>query len=315
MNTYYVVSVGFKNEQCDFAKIQHLAQELGTIGIEEISLNEEELDLILGEKSYGGGSIPLDVIEEIEQSLEDKKKNINIYFSKETSLDNLRQFCSDILEEGMEISIEEKENENWVESWKVHYTPQYIGEGFVVAPPWFQETLPADEKIKIWIDPAQAFGTGTHETTQLCLEIFEKIYQKLDDKLELLDFGCGSGILGIGALKLKKCRVSFVDCEEESLHNTVVNCCLNNISEDFYECSLEIVEKKYDFIFANVLTPILLSYGERLHSVLKENGTIILSGILLEQQTVIENKYSALGFKLNSVTSKNQWIAMEWQKK
>src|SRR5512147_2464349 len=162
-------------------------------------------------------------------------------------------------------------DQNWMEAWKQYYKPILIGERLLILPAWMDSPNP--ERIAIKIDPGMAFGTGTHPTTQLCLELMEKVFEergKMKDSfafpLSCIDVGCGSGILSIAALKLGAKTVVGVDIDEESVKNSRENADTNGVGDELMlgvGSVNEILEGKFAFkqaplVVANILAPVIV---------------------------------------------------------
>jgi ribosomal protein L11 methyltransferase len=160
------------------------------------------------------------------------------------------------------------------------------------------------------------FGTGTHETTYLCLNLFDKISDQLKPGSHCLDFGCGSGILGIAALKIKRMPVLFCDIDKNALDNCVQNLVLNFEGENLEGSKLVIRERyhpsEYDLVFANILEHVLIMEKEIILASLKGNGFLIVSGLLNHQVETIVSHYSFL--EKVAVVSKNDWSAILFKK-
>ncbi|NUM44552.1 MAG: 50S ribosomal protein L11 methyltransferase [Anaerolineales bacterium] len=181
---------------------------------------------------------------------------------------------------------------NWVEAWKEHYHPIPIGQRLIILPSWYQNPDPA--RIPIIIEPGMAFGTGTHPTTQLCLELLEThFHSTVEAHPTVLDIGCGSGILTIAARKLGATTLVGVDIDPEALDNAQKNADLNEVLGQI-EWGVGSVREilggqfpveKAHLLLANILAPViirLLDHG--MADLLYENGEMILSGILAEQE-------------------------------
>jgi ribosomal protein L11 methyltransferase len=208
-------------------------------------------------------------------------------------------------------AIEEK---NWVEAWKEHYHPIPIGEKLVIIPNWLEP--PAGNRTPIRIDPGMAFGTGTHPTTQLCLELAEA---KLVPDDTVIDIGCGSGILSIAALKLGASHALAVDIDPLAVENTRKNAALNQVHEGIEtgQGSLEDIKAgqfsslQAKFVFANILAPVLESLLETgLRDIVTTDGTVILSGILDEQVSAVLAAAQGVGFKLSERRQSGDWVAL-----
>jgi ribosomal protein L11 methyltransferase len=176
---------------------------------------------------------------------------------------------------------------NWSESWKKHYRPVKIGKRLIILPSWLDS--PDETRIPIHIDPGMAFGTGTHPTTQLCLQMMED-YTPLGG--DVLDIGCGSGILSIAALKLGAKRAFGVDLQEEAIPAALENAVVNGVADrvEFTLGSISEIKsgiggiKHAPLVIANILAFILKKLlDEGLGDLIAPGGVLILSGILEEQ--------------------------------
>ncbi len=231
-------------------------------------------------------------------------------------------------------------DQNWMEAWKQHYKPILIGQRLVIVPAWLDS--PDPKRIAIKIDPGMAFGTGTHPTTQLCLELMEKYFEKChpersegsthylgdsslatkqlsQNEIKVIDIGCGSGILSIAAIKLGAKSALGVDIDAESIVNAHENADTNGIGEEFILGVGSVQEilagnfpyKQGSLVVANILAPVIIRlFDAGLADLVEENGTIILSGILQEQtQSVIEASH-AKGLRMNEKQRMGDWIAL-----
>jgi ribosomal protein L11 methyltransferase len=180
---------------------------------------------------------------------------------------------------------------DWAEAWKQHYHPIAIGRRLMIVPAWLENPQPG--RLPIRIDPGMAFGTGTHPTTQLCLEIVEEsLGASPGGSLSVIDLGCGSGILSIAALKLGARRVLGVDIEAEALDAARQNSALNGVASSLELGQGSLAEiRRGDFgqqaaqlVLANILAPILIRLlDEGLGALLEPGAQLVLSGILEEQ--------------------------------
>ncbi len=176
---------------------------------------------------------------------------------------------------------------NWVESWKKHYQPIPVGRRLVIVPAWMES--PMQERIPIRIEPGMAFGTGTHPTTQLCLEFLEDHVRPGEP---VIDVGCGSGILPIAAIKLGASQALGVDIDLQAIPNARQNAAANGITEQL-EIGIgsvgEVLAGNFSIrqapvVTANILAPILVRLlGDGLADLVAPGGRLILSGILEEQ--------------------------------
>ena len=216
-------------------------------------------------------------------------------------------------------------DQNWMEAWKQHYKPIPIGERLIIVPVWLDS--PEPERIPIKIDPGMAFGTGTHPTTQLSLELIEEWFEQSkirNRKSEIvIDIGCGSGILSIAALKLGAQTALGVDIDIESVDNARENADQNEIGDEFIIGQGSVTEvlsgkfpyKQAPLVVANILAPILLRlFDDGLAALAEPGGMVILSGILGEQEERVLEAAQAQGLVLNERKQMGDWVALSFVK-
>ena len=211
-------------------------------------------------------------------------------------------------------------DQNWMEAWKQHYKPILIGERLVILPAWLDS--PDPNRIAIKIDPGMAFGTGTHPTTQLCLELMEKAIlepQSSTKDLRVIDVGCGSGILSIAALKLGAASALGVDIDAGSIVNARENARTNQVGSELIldvGSVQEVLAGKFAFrkaplVLANILAPVIVRlFDAGLADLIEENGSIILSGILQEQERSVLEAAQAKDLRMNERKQMGDWVAM-----
>lgn len=213
------------------------------------------------------------------------------------------------------------EEQDWENNWKKYFKPFPIGETLCIKPSW--ETLPdsLSDKIILEIDPSSSFGTGSHTTTRLCLEAIEKSIDKVGSEKKVLDMGCGSGILGIGAVKLGASHITAVDIDENSARIAKENFEMNNIDKskydvyagniledgDFYK---KICSVKYDLIAANIVADIIMAMSAMFKSILKDDGLLLVSGIIAERSQEVVDELLSEGFKVVEFTESEGWAAV-----
>ncbi len=280
-----------------------LIENYKALGIEEMSLEEAEVDEILGEESFCGGDLPIELIEKLEmaQSQMGKKIFFNDFVDAKKAMIFLNQ-----LDPEAQIKLESREQEDWQENWRLYYKKVELLDGkIVILPEWDKEQPETDLLIRI--NPGQGFGTGTHETTQLCLEwLLDRDFKKV------LDFGCGSGILGIGAQKLdSSVTCDYYDIDANALENCLDNIGLNGITDNFKiyqpDEKIKLNFNSYDLVFANILAPVLIEESKLLKSL--KAPTLILSGLLEDQVTTVMSAYTD-EYEVEGIKTRNQWVSL-----
>ena len=287
-------------------------------GIEEFSMDEEQVDEALGEKAFSGGSIPINVLEEIELGQMSKDdQRITFYFYEDFHEENVNNFKKYLKEKHPVLDFKIQKN-NWVDwnkEWRKSYKQIMISTRLSIIPEWERNNW-EDRRGVVFIYPGMGFGTGDHETTFLCLQIFDELnVKKSFNSSYCLDFGCGSGILGMSALKLSSMSVDFCDIDVDALDNCKQNLEINFSSEELNGQRLVsrarfIPEKKYNLVFANILEHILLEEKNLLKKCLNVNGLLIISGILVDQKERVKKEFCSLGLQLKKEQIKGQWVAL-----
>ena len=222
---------------------------------------------------------------------------------------------------------------NWMEAWKEHYRPIPVGKKLIIIPAWMDS--PDETRLPIKIDPGMAFGTGTHPTTQLVLELMEDVIlgsresgignredgaylPNNDSRISLIDVGCGSGILSIAALKLGVDRALGVDIESASVKSARENADVNGIGEEFIigKGSVdEILAGNFDYksaplVVANMLAPILIRLTEAgMGKLVAPHGRLILSGILEEQEMRVRAAAESHHLQIIERRQMGDWVA------
>lgn len=223
--------------------------------------------------------------------------------------DELEQLGKNInIGEFFKIETTTIQDSDWENSWKDYFDILNIGEKFVIVPTW-REYENEEDKYVINIDPGMAFGTGGHETTSLCIKNLEKYVKPHDN---VIDVGCGSGILSIAASCLTDGSLKAVDLDKLAVDVSRENFALNNLENriEVEEASLLTKEtKKYDVIVANILAHIIELMLEDAYKLLEDGGYFITSGIIKDKKDELLEKMLEQGFKLVEETSDNEWYS------
>ncbi len=246
----------------------------------------------------------------------DKTVMVKAYFPIQTATETLKKVERDIaqmredspLDLGtLETVKREIDGDLWREQWKEHFRPIPVGK-VVIVPEWIDYKA-KDGEIVVLLDSNMAFGTGEHETTSSCVEYLSKYVKDSD---VVLDVGCGSGILGITALKLGAKRVIMTDIDECAITATEHNMQLNDVSGGtvMLKNLLDDESVKGDIIVCNIMAEVLIAFAPYIGKNLLENGKIILSGILADRLDKVRSAYEANGFKYIESKVKGEWSAL-----
>jgi ribosomal protein L11 methyltransferase len=251
------------------------------------------LDLVLDLTCEAIEELKGTIILRSEETLEDIKEALELFTTKLQKELNKTITC--------DIVLDTKENQNWIQQYKDAISPITI-DRFHIHPTW---SKPKDDKINIQIDPALAFGSGHHETTSSCLKAISRFVKK-DDRL--LDVGSGSGILAIGASKLEAI-CDICDTDLLAIENAIQNFSLNKVKPNkAWEGSVANSSDSYDVVVANIVADILIILNKDLKKVLKDDGILILSGILTIYKDKVLNKFKE--FKILEIIQNNEWSTL-----
>ncbi len=222
-----------------------------------------------------------------------------------------------------ECSIEESETEDldWVNNWKKYFHQFYIDD-ILVIPSWEQVEAKDSDKMVIHIDPGTAFGTGMHETTQLCIRQLKKYVKP---GMEILDVGCGSGILGMLALKFGAGHSVGTDLDPCAIDATHENMEVNGIQKDQYEVMIgniiddkkvqdQVGYEKYDIVAANILADVLVPLTPVVLNHMKSGAIYITSGIIEEKEETVVEAVKAAGMEVLEVHHQGEWVSVTARK-
>ena len=295
---------------------------LTDLGIEGVEI-EDKVPLTQKEKEQMfvdilPESTPDDGVAYLSFYLEESEDKEAVLEKVRNELDEMREF--------MDLgpcTIEESQTEDvdWVNNWKQYFHQFYVDD-ILIIPSW-EDVKPEDEgKMIIHIDPGTAFGTGMHETTQLCIRQIKKY---VTDTTRILDVGCGSGILGMLALKFGADYSVGTDLDPCAIDATHENMKENGVSKDRYEVMIgniiddkEIQDRvgyeKYDIVAANILADVLVALTPVIVNQLKPGGIYITSGIIDDKEEVVKQAVSDAGLELLDVTCQGEWVCVTARK-
>jgi ribosomal protein L11 methyltransferase len=222
------------------------------------------------------------------------------------SVNNLEQFGID-KGKGL-ITMSKVNEEDWENNWKKYYKPTKVGNRVVVKPIW-ENYETKDEEIIVELDPGMAFGTGTHETTRMCIKALEK-YVKPDSTV--FDIGTGSGILSITAAKLKAKEVIGVDLDPVAVNSASENVKYNDIDniKILHGNLMEVVKGKADIVVANIIADVIIFLVDGVKDFIAEGGRFISSGIILDRKDDVVKKLEESGFVVEEVNVEGEWVCI-----
>lgn len=209
----------------------------------------------------------------------------------------------------LEISFSEVNEDDWSNAWKKYYHPMKIGKKITVCPYWEQCDVNENE-VKLILDPGMAFGTGSHSSTKLCMELLE---DAITSEKTVLDVGCGSGILSITSLLLGAKSAVGVDIDELATKISIDNAKLNNVETKFsvHCCDLTTeIFSKFDVVCANIVADIIIKLCENITNFMNENGIFITSGIIDQRCDEVILAIENAGLKIEKVLNEKGWVAI-----
>tara|TARA_B100000780_G_C21109741_1_gene448396 strand:- start:989 stop:1876 length:888 start_codon:yes stop_codon:yes gene_type:complete len=232
-----------------------------------------------------------------------QENSISALFKENIDVDKIKNKLENFLNQKIEVMISRVEDKDWVKTTQDQFHPICIGDEFWIIPTWHSHEL--KKGITLILDPGLAFGTGSHPTTQLCIEW---LIDHVKENNRVLDYGCGSGILAIAAKKIGCQSAIGVDIDPQALIASKDNASLNNVMIELAPSS-EPIETKADLIVANILSSALSVLAPAIASYCKPYGMIALSGILEGQENNIIQIYKEW-FDIMKITKKEGWVCI-----
>ncbi len=258
-------------------------------------------------------------IDLIEQELRDRDKNfgiIHIYISEEDNAAEAIAYLTELMNtEGIsyEIASLDVNDADWADGWKKYFKCTEVGEKILIRPSWEDYDKNTD-RIVLSIDPGAAFGTGTHATTSLCLELLEGYVTK---KSRVLDIGSGSGILSIGSVLLGAEWADGVDIDAAAVKVAVENAEINGVSDKTNYLVGDLAEKisgKYDIVCANIVADVIIRLLENVADYMTEDAVLIVSGIIDSREEDVKAGFLKFGFSVERRLTKENWCAFVCKK-
>lgn len=316
--TKYIIQTTTKD--ADIISAILMDYDINDIQIENnVQLTDEELnqmyaDFVL-DLPADDGSCTIDFYIEFDENGTNRAKT-------EEKLDRLRDELKEAEElygiSPVKLESLEVDSYDWENNWKAYFKPFTIGD-ILIRPTWEEAPEGSKANVEILIDPGMAFGTGTHETTRLCVKAIRKY---LEQGTSFMDLGCGSGILGIAAAKLGAAKITEVDIDPNAVNIAKENFVLNGIEGDHVsfrvgdlvkneEVKAALSKDKADFICANIMAEVLAIMMGDLSDYLKEGGIIVMSGILTNKETLIKEAIAKNPFlEYISTDTDGDWVAV-----
>ncbi len=222
----------------------------------------------------------------------------------------------------LEISLDNVNEEDWANNWKQYFKPLTVGDKILILPEW--ETLSEDtDRTVFTVNPGMSFGTGSHNTTQLCIEELENVINK---DTHVLDLGCGSGILSIIALLLGAPDATAVDIDPNAVDIAYQNAERNGIDKSVYrafagnvladnELIEKISDKKYEVVVANIVADVIIALADIVPELIAPNGIYITSGIITDRKEDVINRYKESDFEIINIREKGDWVSIVMKRK
>ncbi len=260
-----------------------------------------------------------DYVDETLEELKTADSCITVYLSRDEEgakcLEKISTAVDNFKEQGVRLHTKDVKDEDWSENWKQYYKPIEVGESVVIVPQW--EEVPETDRVKFIINPGCSFGTGSHESTRMCIQEMEKHMNQGDD---ILDLGCGSGILSVIGLLLGAKDATAVDIDPMAVETAYSNLELNGLSRDIYhgydgditadnQLLATLSQKKYDIVLANIVADVIINLSGYVKDFMKETSTFICSGIIIERKDEVRAVLEGAGLEIIEEKTEGEWAA------
>lgn len=231
-----------------------------------------------------------------------------------SDIQNAKELSGGAIEFGtLEDTKRSVDGDDWIDVWKKHFRPIHLGK-IVVVPEWIKYEKKVGEEV-VLLDSNMAFGTGEHETTSSCVELMQEY---ITPDSVCIDVGCGSGILGISALKLGAKKAYLTDIDEIAVESALHNCTLNGVADRAivaHSNLLDDTEIQGDIMMANITGEVLKLLAPSIPKNLKEDGVLILSGIIESRLEMVKNAYESVGMEILHTRQKGEWFSLVLKRK
>ena len=303
------------------AAVDMLSYELGELGIEGIEI-ADHVPLSEDDKK----AMYIDILPELPE--DDGTAVVSCYIDDPlVDVETLVEDIHKVLEEmaayipigSGRILVGKTEDKDWINNWKEFFKPFRLEDSIVIKPTWITSVDTKEDDIVIEIDPGTAFGTGSHQTTKLCIAQIKKY---LTSEKRVLDLGCGSGILAIISCKLGAKEAFGIDIDENAIVASKENYQVNHIAKEKIsfergdvigdpEFVAKIQQEKgtYDIVVANILADVIVPLSAKVAPLISENGIFITSGIIQTKEEEVRNALLANGFEIKETTYMGEWVS------
>lgn len=304
--------------------IEPVSGRLYQLGISGIEIEDEQdfKDFLENNRQYWDY-----VDEEIVHKMEGETKVIayvsddtagrELLFSIKSTLAELKSLDENDEFGRLETEIDNMTEQDWANNWRQYFHPIEIGEKVMIKPEWEELSEPTD-RIVFNIEPGMSFGTGSHYTTQLCIEALERY---IKPGVKMLDLGCGSGILSIISLLLGADMAAAVDIDPNAVDTAYQNADRNNIDKSRYkvlsgnvvtdsDIQAEIAENKYEVVAANIVADVIIGLAPKAKEYMADGGVFITSGIIADRLQDVKNAFIENGFKIEEINQRKDWVSI-----
>lgn len=295
MNSYNQIKVTVSKENSEAATAVMTAMDFfGGLMIEDFS----DID-----------ACPWDYVDE--ELLKKDKTTVSIsgYVDSGENIAPLLEKLGLMLPLGADIEVIGVNEDDWANNWKKYYHPIHVGKHLVIKPSWIDYEKSADEVV-VELDPGMAFGTGTHETTRMCMAHLEKY---ITTSSRVLDVGCGSGILSLTSALLGADEVTGVDIDPVAVKTAAENCRINGFLPPKYTMKrgnlVDEASGKYDVIVANIIADVIISVCPDVKPFLADGGVFITSGIIIDRKDDVAESLKANGYTVIASVEEGEWVS------
>ena len=300
MNEYNQIKVTVKKEDSDTATAVMTAMDFfGGLMIEDFS----DID-----------TCPWDYVDEELLAKDKTVVSISGYMETNENVVAVTEQLKIMLPQDALVEVISINEDDWANNWRKYYHPIHVGKNLVIKPSWIDYEKQENEII-VELDPGMAFGTGTHETTRMCMAHLEKY---IDENSRVLDVGCGSGILSITSLLIGSKEVMGVDIDPVAVKVAIENGEMNNFKEPRYTIKrgnlVDEAQGKYDVIVANIIADVIIGVCGDVKQFIADEGVFISSGIIVDRRDDVKKAFDEAGYTIIDEVNEGEWVSFVCKK-